>query len=136
LAAATALSCAAPQAPRTVDIVARSYAFGVPPTLPAGPAVFRLINEAAVSHEVQLYRFKAGVTPEAARKMMAADSVPDAAADAWGSVLIAGPHDTTSERILVDLKSGEMYALVCEFRDGPGKPKHALLGMFALLQVP
>ena len=105
------LSCTPPETPRSVDIVARNYAFGVPATLPAGSAAFRLINEATVTHEVQLYRFKAGVTPESARKMMAADSVPDAASDAWGSVLIAGPHDTTSERILVDLKSGAMDAL-------------------------
>jgi len=49
--------------------------------------------------------------------------------------LIAAPGGTTREALYVDLHSGERYALMCQFRDGPGKPQHAMLGMVALLTV-
>jgi hypothetical protein len=42
---------------------------------------------------------------------------------------------TAREEVLVNLAPGERYALVCEFRDAPTKPKHATLGMVALLEV-
>jgi hypothetical protein len=50
-------------------------------------------------------------------------------------VLIAFPGVTAHEEVLIPLLRGERYALMCEFRDTPAKPKHTMLGMVALLDV-
>jgi len=96
---------------------------------------FRFVNHGTVPHEVQLFRFAPGVSAQTARTYLAAGDAPDSAADPSGSVLIAFAGVTAREEILVDLERGERYALICGFRDAPGKPKHATLGMVALLEV-
>lgn len=133
--AALSLSCAQPAGFREVDIHATDYAFRVPQTLPPGLTAFRLINDGAVSHEVQLFRFRPGMTPEEAGRLIVGDSIPDADADAWGSVLIANAGHAALERILVPLVHGELYALMCQFRNADSLPRHAKLGMVAVLRV-
>jgi hypothetical protein len=120
---------------RHVTIVATDYAYRVPASVPAGMTAFRFVNRGTHPHEVQLFRFLPGVTARTARAYLAAGAVPDSAADASGSVLIAFPGVTAHEEVLVSLVAGERYALMCEFRDGPTKPKHTTLGMVALLEV-
>jgi hypothetical protein len=118
-----------------VTIEARDYAFRAPATLPPGPTAFRFVNRGTVPHEVQLFRFAPGVSRKAAQAYLLAGEAPDSAADPSGSVLIAYAGITAREEILVPLHRGERYALICGFRDAPGKPKHATLGMVALLEV-
>jgi hypothetical protein len=118
-----------------VTIVATDYAYRVPASVPPGMTAFRFVNRGTHPHEVQLFRFLPSVTAPMARAYLAAGAVPDSAADASGSVLIAFPGVTAHEEVLVSLAAGERYALMCEFRDGPTKPKHTALGMVALLEV-
>ncbi len=135
LFAVPSLSCAGAPSFREVDIHALDYAFRVPATLPPGLTAFRFINEGRVLHEVQLFRFRAGMSAEVAGKLLARDSIPDQDADPWGSVLIASPGQTAVAQIMVPLVHGELYALVCEFRNADSLPKHAKMGMVALLRV-
>lgn len=118
-----------------VDIVATDYAYRAPATLPAGLTAFQFVNRGTVPHELQLFRFLPSVTTAAARSALTHGRVPDAMADPSGSVLIALPGITAHEQVLIDLRRGERYALVCEFQDEPSKPKHSTMGMVALLEV-
>ncbi|HEX9605866.1 MAG TPA: hypothetical protein VF962_01425 [Gemmatimonadaceae bacterium] len=120
---------------RHVTIVATDYAYRVPASVPPGMTAFRFVNRGTHLHELQLFRFRPDVTAQRARAYLAAGTVPDSAADASGSVLIAFPGVTAHEEVLVSLVAGERYALMCEFRDAPTKPKHTALGMVALLEV-
>ena len=120
---------------RHVTIVATDYAYRIPASVPPGMTAFRFINQGTHPHEVQIFRFLPSVTAKTARAYLAAGAVPDSAADASGSVLIALPGVTAHEEVLVSLAPGERYGLMCEFRDAPAKPKHTTLGMVALLEV-
>ena len=120
---------------RHVTIVATDYAYQVPAVVPSGMTAFRFVNRGTHPHEVQLFRFLPSVSAKAARAYLAAGNVPDSAADPSGSVLIALPGVTAHEEVLIPLVRGERYALMCEFRDAPSKPKHTMLGMVALLDV-
>jgi hypothetical protein len=118
-----------------VAIVATDYAYQVPAVVPSGMTAFRFVNRGTHPHEVQLFRFLPSVSAKVARAYLVAGNVPDSAADPSGSVLIAFPGVTAHEEVLVPLVRGERYALMCEFRDAPAKPKHTTLGMVALLEV-
>lgn len=118
-----------------VTIVAHDYSFTAPATLPGGLTTFHFVNRGLVTHEVQLFRFNRGVSAAAARGYLAAGDVPDSVADRSGSVLIAAPGDSVREGVTVRLEAGERYALMCQFRDAPNKPRHTSLGMFGLLEV-
>jgi hypothetical protein len=118
-----------------VTIVAHEYAFAVPATVPAGVTTFHFVNRGRVTHEVQLFRFNPGVSAAAATRYLASGHVPDSVSDASGSVLIAAAGDSVREGVTVRLVAGERYALMCQFRDAPDKPRHSSLGMFRLLEV-
>jgi hypothetical protein len=120
---------------RHVTIEAHDYSYVVPATAPAGPTVFHFVNRGHVPHEVQLFRFNANIDDSTARAYLASGNVPDSVADMSGGVLIAAPGQTTREALYAELRTGEQYALMCQFRDGAGKPQHAMLGMVALVTV-
>ena len=120
---------------RHATITARDYAFSAPASLPAGLTAFHFVNRGTVPHEVQFFRFNVGLPLAAVRGYLAAGSVPDSVADRSGSVLIASPGDSVREAILVQLRPGERYALLCQFRDSAGTPPHTQLGMVGLLEV-
>jgi hypothetical protein len=120
---------------RHITIVATDYAYQVPAVVPPGMTAFRFVNRGTHPHEVQLFRFLPSVSAKTARAYLVAGNVPDSAADPSGSVLIAFPGVTAHEEVLIPLVRGERYALMCEFRDAPAKPKHTTLGMVALLDV-
>ena len=120
---------------RHVTIVATDYAYQVPAVVPSGMTAFRFVNRGTHPHEVQLFRFLPSVSAKAARAYLASGNVPDSAADPSGSVLIAYPGVTAHEEVLIQLVRGEVYGLICGFRDAPTKPKHATLGMVTLLEV-
>lgn len=115
--------------------MARNYAFTAPDSLPPGPTAFRLINQGTVLHEVQIWKFKPGIPADSAGRMLARGSVPDDATETSGGVIVASVGDTVRQQILDDLAPGAVYALVCEFRDSTGTPKHSSLGMFKVLTV-
>lgn len=130
-----AVACRPTPAIHRVDVRAADYAFALPTTLPAGPTAFRLVNAGTVWHEVQIFRFRPGIDPLLASRLLAADSLPDAVRDSTGSVLIAGAGTATRQEVLTTLAPGELYGFLCEFRDIPTKPKHVALGMFTLVHV-
>jgi len=128
------LSCSGPSV-HDITITARDYAFIVPATVPAGLTAFHFVNRGTVPHEVQFFRFNLGLPATTARSYLATGSVPDSVADRSGSVLIAPPGDSVREALLVDLRAGERYALLCQFHDSAGKPQHTQLGMIGLIEV-
>lgn len=129
-------SCGPAAAPIShLRIVARDYAFGFPGSVPAGMTAFRLVNEGTVLHEVQLYRFRPGISRDSALRMLATNTITDSVIDGDGGVLIVGPADSTVQELLAPLKPGDVYALECAFRNAPDQPKHRDLGMVAVFQV-
>lgn len=120
---------------RDLTIEAHDYAFVVPAKVAPGLTAFRFVNKGTKVHEVQLFRFNRDVSVARARGYLGATDVPDSVADSSGSVLIVAPGLTARERILVQLERGELYGLVCGFRDAPGQPRHQAMGMVALLEV-
>lgn len=120
---------------RDVEIVAVNYAFQAPTAVGSGPALFHLTNRGTVPHEVQLFRFRAGVDADSGMKLLTAEAPPDSLFDASGSVLISAPGQTAVEGVYVDLRPGETWALVCQFRDSAGAPKHDKLGMLGVMRV-
>lgn len=118
-----------------VDITAVNYAYRAPLSLPPGPTRFRLVNAGTVPHEVQIFRFRLGISPDSARSLLALEHFPDSLADSGGAVLIAAPGTTAPEEIYADLQQGQVYALVCQFRDSAAAPRHDRLGMFATVRV-
>lgn len=128
-------ACAAPAAPRRVEIIATNYAFQAPDSVPAGHAVFTLTNRGTVAHEVQLFRFRRGVGADSGLKLLVTEGTPDSLYDASGAVLVAAVGATPVQEIAADLKDGELWGLVCQFRDSAGAPKHDKLGMFKVLTV-
>ena len=50
-------------------------------------------------------------------------------------MLIAASGLPTRQELLLSLGHGELYGLLCDFRDGPRGMPHARLGMFALIRV-
>src|SRR6185369_1701706 len=118
-----------------VTIEGNDYAFRAPETVRPGVTAFQFVNAGKVMHEVQIFRFKPGISVQTAQHYLATDSAPDSAYASSGSVLIADPNSTARERVLVTLTKGDLYILRCQFTDGPKKPKHSAMGMFALLRV-
>lgn len=135
LAAAFSLSGCRAASFHDAEIEAVDYAYRAPAVVDPGLVAFRFTNHGKVAHEVQIFRFRPGTTAELANGYLQTGSVPDSAADASGSVLIASAGLTAPERVLVQAVPGELYALMCQFRDSAGKPQHASLGMVALVRV-
>ena len=121
--------------PQRIDVIAENYAFQAPPEVSPGPALLRLINRGSVPHEMQFYRFRHPVTPTEGFRILLDSTAADSLFDPSGSVLIAAPGDTAPEAIYADLKRGEVWALVCGFRDSANAPRHFRLGMLAILEV-
>ncbi len=135
LAAAISFSGCHAASFKEAEIEAVDYAYRAPAVVDPGLVAFRFTNHGKVPHEVQIFRFRQGTTVAVANRYLQAGSVPDSAADASGSVLIANPGLTAPERVLIQAAPGELYALMCQFRDSAGKPQHANLGMVALVRV-
>ena len=130
-----AVACGGNSRLREVDVRGSEYSFQAPATLPAGLTAFRFHNEGDVRHELQIFRFRAGVSAHDAALMMAQDSPLKDYRDSSLSVLVAEPGHTTSLRVLVPLAPGEVYGLRCGFQDADTLPKHVRLGMFAVVTV-
>ena len=133
--ALSGVSCSSAPPIREVEIHAKDFAFRAPTHVPAGRTAFRLVNDGAVWHEAQIFRFRPGTDIALASRLLAADSLPDAVRDSTGGVLIAGAKLRGTQELLLTLAPGELYGILCEFQDGAGKTKHVKLGMFGLVRV-
>lgn len=132
---ALVIAACSPEAPRAIPIIAVNYAFQAPDSVPAGPAAFTLTNRGSVVHEVQLFRFRRGIPADSGLKLLVTEGTPDSLYDASGAVLISAVGATAVQSVTVDLKAGELWGLVCQFRDSAGAPEHDKLGMFKVLTV-
>jgi hypothetical protein len=130
----TPLACR-PAAPVMVDVVATNYAFQAARTLAPGPTLFQLVNRGSVNHEVQIYRFRAGISADSGLALLAHGQFPDSLSEPGGSVLVANAGTTASEQVYIDLKAGETYAFECAFRDTANAPRHNTMGMIATFEV-
>jgi hypothetical protein len=128
-------SLACTEASRTVEIHGKDYAFVAPATLPSGNTTFRFINDGSVLHEVQLFQFRKGTSPEAAATLLAAGPLPDSAYESSGAVLITPPGTAAREQVIIPLGHGGVYGLLCEFRNADSLPRHSAMGMWAVLRV-
>ncbi|WP_373059713.1 hypothetical protein [Gemmatimonas sp.] len=127
---------APPVPPATVHIVGTDYAFVAPDSLRAGPMVITFENRGAQSHELLVARLEVGVTPREFADSLARGASVRRLCATGSAVLFAEPgkrNDVVSLRI--DFRSGEQWALWCQFADSAGAPKHQTLGMFKLVAV-
>ena len=130
LLVASLASCAPARRPESVTIVGVDYAFlPLPHVLPAGPTEFSFENRGTVEHMVLIAPLRDGVTVDSV--LDASGPARDALIEEGDGALEAAPGERAPGRLLLDLRPGRSYLLVCILRDAPGKPRHAALGMFA-----
>ena len=118
-----------------VAVRGTDYAFDVAEALPPGPTAFTFENAGQVPHEMILVQLKEGVTLPEVLEAASGGQDPADFTEGGAAILIASPGDTASTRMLVDLRPGRTYALVCNFEDGEGKPPHVALGMAKSIEV-
>lgn len=116
-------------APREMTVTATDYAFLPLPPIESGATLFSFVNQGTVNHEVAIARLKATTSVETYVKTPPG---PERAALVERSVgiLIAPPGKPPEGRLLVDLKKGATYIVLCNFRDKPDAPQHMVLGMY------
>jgi len=127
----------AARASNEITVTAADYAFaGIPASLPAGRTFFALRNEGKVRHELSIVRLKAGVTAEEAIATIKAGGRRRDSTDGAAVLVIAAPGDEAARaRVVVDLKQGETYLVVCTLKDKPDTPPHIMLGMYTSFRV-
>jgi hypothetical protein len=130
------VACRATPAEREIRIAGVDYAFQLPDSVRAGPAIVRFHNAGAVPHELAMALLKPGVTVPRVLEVIKAGGSPDSLIDGVVGILIAQPGGDPAGRLLVDLQAGRTYAIFCNFQDGPDKPPHSALGMVQSLEVP
>ena len=118
-----------PQGPRDVTVTGSDYAFQLPDSLQAGPAVLHFNNVGKVDHEMGMALLKPGVTLAQVLERIKSGSSPDSLLDGIVGILIAKPGVSTLGGLSVELLPGRTYAMFCNFQDGPDKPPHSSLGM-------
>jgi plastocyanin/uncharacterized cupredoxin-like copper-binding protein len=130
-----AASADKPVSPAEVEVVATDYAFQAPASLPAGRTTFRFVNQGKVRHELNVSRLKPGVSIDALlKKVRAEESVKDLTEGPVG-VLFAKSGGRSEAGLTVELTPGEMYAVICIFRDSAGAKPHYDLGMYSVISV-
>lgn len=123
------------QAVREIRVVGTDYAFQVPTVVRAGPAVFVLVNNGRVAHEMLLAALRPGVTAanlaEAAHQGLLLQPLIERVFDgAPSGVLFALSGESSPGRLGTTLVRDHTYALVCNFKDSPTAARHMALGMF------
>lgn len=116
--------------PNIVKVVAREYKYQMPDTLPAGPTLFRFVDDGKLLHHMTIIKLEQG------KSLTDFTSLPPGPLPAW-AVFVGGPntpmpHGGQTEAI-VDLSPGN-YAVVCVIPDADGKP-HMMKGMVKALTV-
>ena len=136
MAIAQASHAQAARAPAAVAVVANEYAFiAFPATIAAGPTAFSFENRGEVRHEMTIILLKPGLTAKDAVDAGAAVTGPRIAESLVG-LLIARKHEKAGGQLLVDLKSGQRYLVICNLKDMPDALPHSKLGMVTSFDVP
>jgi hypothetical protein len=115
--------------PREVTIVGMDYAFAAPPTVAAGPTVFRFENRGKHFHELNVSLLKPGASAKEYMDSVRAGKPTTAFRESPVGVLFAMPGKTSDAGLAIDLKSGRTYVVICIFRDSETAPRHHQLGM-------
>jgi hypothetical protein len=125
------------QQPQIHEFVVNSvdYAFQAPATAPAGLTAFSLVEKGKSPHELQLFQFKKGISADSARRLLGNKNFPFAQVMPSGGILVGFPNAPVSEKILIDLKAGDVYGLRCQFQNTDSAPHHDKLGMISVLTV-
>jgi hypothetical protein len=118
-----------------VTITAVDYAFQAPATVPAGLTAFSLAEKGKFPHEVQLFQFKKGISADSARRLLGNEKFPIEQLMPSAGILVGFPNAPVQERVLVDLKPGDIYGLRCQFQNTDNSPHHDKIGMFSVLSV-
>lgn len=136
LVVACAQPAPVPPAPTALHITGVDYAFTAPDSVPAGPAVVTFENRGRHRHELVFVRLKEGVSMREVADSLTKGARTNSLRSTGSAVLFAEPgqrNDVVSLRLA--FKSGERWAIVCQFADSAGAPKHSTLGMFKLVTV-
>jgi hypothetical protein len=137
VAALQAVMARAPRAPAQVAVVGNDYAFiGFPSTIAAGPTAFSFENRGEVRHEMTIILLKPGLTVKDIMAMPTGAITSPRAAESLIGLLIARKHEKAGGQLLVELKSGQRYLVICNLRDAPDGPPHSTLGMVTSFDVP
>jgi hypothetical protein len=134
-AALVAAGCQSIPETRTVLVEAKDYAYLAPDSLPPGPTAFGLANAGKMAHEVIVVRLRPNAQVQEILRLDRADSSWRELRDPPSGILTADPGVTTPGQLLLNLRVGERYLLVCNFRDGDTGPAHLHLGMMKLITV-
>ncbi|MBY0489358.1 MAG: hypothetical protein K2R93_05910 [Gemmatimonadaceae bacterium] len=134
------LGCARPAAPpappTALHIEGFDYAFTAPDTVPAGPAVVTFENRGKHRHEMVFVRLKDGLSLREVADSLTKGARTNALRSSGSAVLFAEAgqrNEVVSLRL--QFAEGEHWAIVCQFADSAGAPKHNTLGMFKLVTV-
>jgi hypothetical protein len=134
--AATVALAQGSKTPAKVAVVANEYAFiGFPATIAAGPTQFSFENRGEVRHEMTILLLKPGLTMKDAIDAGGAATSPRIAESLIG-LLIARKHEQAGGELLVDLKPGRRYLVICNLKDSPDAQPHSKLGMVTAFDVP
>jgi hypothetical protein len=130
----------APGPARRARMIARDYAFEAPDTLPAGEVSFELENRGTHFHELIVGRLRPGATAgdiaAAHQRGVPLRQLQEAyLAEGAGGALLAQPGTRSPAHLVLPLERGQAYVLLCQLRDSPDQPQHAVLGMFRFLRV-
>ena len=124
------------QTPKQVDVVGNDYAFiGLPSTIAPGPTLFSFENRGEFRHEMTIILLKPGLTLKDAMDAGGAATGPRVAESLIG-LLIARKHESAGGKLLVELKSGQRYVVVCNLKNTPDADPHSKMGMVASFDVP
>ena len=125
------------KAPAQVAVVGNDYAFiGFPSTIAAGPTTFSFENRGEVRHEMTIILLKPGLTIKDVMAMPTGAITSPRAAESLIGLLIARKHEKAGGQLLVELKSGQRYLVICNLRDAPDGQPHSTLGMVTTFDVP
>ncbi|MEO6527929.1 MAG: hypothetical protein ABIP93_15020 [Gemmatimonadaceae bacterium] len=123
-------------APPVDSVIGADYAFTrYPRTLAPGRHYFGFANEGKVRHEAYMILLAPGATVQKLAEMSGAGVEVDSLVAAHLGVLVAQGGTSPLGLLRVDLLPGRDYAIVCNFSDSPGSPKHVMLGMFGSIHV-
>jgi hypothetical protein len=125
-----------PPEPAHVGVIANEYAFiGFPAAIAAGPTTFSFENRGEVRHEMTIILLRPGLT---AKDVMAAGASASGqkTAESLIGLLIARKHESAGGQLLVELKSGRRYLVICNLKDTPEAQQHSMLGMVTSFDVP
>lgn len=124
------------QGPRHVVITGTDYAFlQLPDTLPSGPTALSFANRGKVKHEMSVVRLRPGVSVQQVLERGPGAASSRALVDQLIGILIARPGEDSGGELLVDLKPGRRYLVICTLRDAPDARQHMTLGMIGSFEA-